>query len=320
MPRRFPDFFIIGAQKSGTASLSALLTGRPDVFMCKPREPMFFCRDDEAIHPHTFLSNRELWREFRWDDSREELLDEYAGLFKAAQSDQVVGEGSTTYIVSERVPARIASVVPQARIIALLRNPIDRAYSAYFHHLKNFRVVHTFEEQLKFEPWDLLKAGSYRAHVERYLRCFPREQVLILPFEELVANTQVVLDRACDFLGLTRAPMREAERRSNQAQVPRFMTTQKAMNLALRWLRSDFEAGPIRILRKSDARALPIRAADKAVRALGKLNRWGGSRRYPPLSGETRLLLREHFTRENAGLSELTGIDFTKFWKDFSSL
>src|SRR5262245_31073319 len=98
--RRLPDFVIVGAQKSGTASLSALLSDRSDVFMCRPREPMFFCRDDAAIHPHTLLSNRDLWRAFDWKGDQQRLLDDYAELFRSAGRNQLVGEGSTTYLVS----------------------------------------------------------------------------------------------------------------------------------------------------------------------------------------------------------------------------
>lgn len=316
--RRLPEFFIIGAQKSGTASLSALLMSRDDVFICRPREPMFFCRDDAVTHPHTFLSNRELWSSFDWQGNREALLDQYAELFKAARPDQLVGEGSATYLVAEPVAERIASVLPRARLIAMFRNPIDRAYSAYFHHLKNFRVVHSFEEQLKFEPWDILETGNYRRHVERFLRWFPKEQLLVLPFEQFVADPQSVFDRVCTFLGLAPTPINRAAAKENQALVPRFLGAQKLLNLGLRLTRSDFEAAPIRALPRRDDRPLPLKVADKALRGLGRVNR--GPRKYPPLPAKTRELLREHFARQNAGLSELTGVDFSSYWKDFPRL
>ena len=317
--RRLPDFVIIGAQKSGTASLSALLSSRSDVFMCRPREPMFFCRDDAAIHPHTLLSNRVLWRSFDWNHDRNRLLDGYAELFRSAGRSQLVGEGSTTYLVSKLVPERIASVMPQAKLIALLRNPIDRAYSAYFHHLKNFRVVRSFEEQLKFEPGDLLETGNYRSHLQRYLQHFPKEQLLVLPFEQFVKDTQAVFERVCGFLGLEPRPI-NPEARSNGAVVPRLIGVQQALNAALRLTESSFEAGPIRVLREHDPRPLALRAADKALRGLGRLNRYVGPSRYPPLRPATRELLRDYFARQNAGLSELTQLDFSAYWRDFAKL
>jgi len=318
--RRLPDFVILGAQKSGTASLSALLSSRDDVFMCRPREPMFFCRDDAVTHPHTLLSNPGLWRSFDWNHNKDALLDQYAELFRSAGRAQLVGEGSTTYLVSKAVPERIALVMPKAKLIALLRNPIDRAYSAYFHHLKNFRVVRSFEEQLKFEPGDLLETGNYLSHIERYLQHFPREQLLVLPFEELVRDTQVVFERVCRFLDLDPQPINPEAKRSNGAVVPRLLGTQRMLNAALRLTGTSFEAGPIRILPRQDDRGLPLRAADKALRGLGRLNRYLGPNKYPPLRSATRALLRDYFARRNAGLSELTHIDFSAYWRDFARL
>jgi hypothetical protein len=316
--KRLPDFFIIGAQKSGTASLSALLSSRADVFMSSPREPMFFCRDDAVTHPHTLVSNRELWRAFDWQNDRARLLDEYAKLFGTATPDQKVGEGSATYLVSRCVPERIASVVPNARIIAMLRNPIDRAYSAYFHHLKNFRVVHRFEDQLKFEPWDLLETGNYRLHLERYLHSFPKEQLLVIAFEEFVRDTQRVFDRVCQFLRLPSSNVDAGAKHSNPALVPRFIKTQRLLNYGLRLTGSNLEAAPIRVYRGADTRPIALQLADKAIRALGKANR--GRRKYPPIPAETRALLRDYYRRQNAGLSQLVGVDFARYWPDFSEL
>jgi len=316
--RRLPDFFIIGAQKSGTASLSALLSSRPDVFMCRPREPMFFCRDDVVTHPHTFLANGDLWRSFDWQGCRESLLDAYAELFSEAGPAQCAGEGSATYLPSRAVPERIASVLPRAKLIALLRNPIDRAYSAYFHHLKNFRVVHTFEEQLKFEPWDILETGNYYQHLERYLRFFPRQQLLVLPFEEFASNAQGVLDRVCTFLGLPPAPLNAEVQRSNAAVVPRSMQLQRVLNMALRLTGSNFEAGPVRALSRNDDRRLLTRLLDTSLRQLGKLNR--GPSKYPRLRPGTRELLRAYYVRQNQGLSTLVDVDFGRFWPEFRNL
>jgi hypothetical protein len=315
---RLPDFFIIGAQKSGTATLSALLAARSDVFISTPREPMFFCRDDAAVHPYWLLETPELWRNFDWQNRRHELLADYSSLFREATPAQRVGEGSVTYLVGRDVPARIATTVPRAKLIVLLRNPIDRAYSAYFHHLKNFRVVHSFEHQLKFEPRDLLETGNYLRHLTRYLSFFPREQLLILPFEQFTKQTQACYDRVCDFLELGREPMAARGDKHNEALVPRLILAQRTINYALRLADGRLETSALRAPRGTDSRPLLARAAEKVLRGLGSLTR--DKRRYPALKPATRAMLREYFTRQNAGLSELVGEDLRRFWPEFERL
>jgi hypothetical protein len=299
--RTLPDFFIAGAQKAGTATLSEALAARPDAFLCDPREPMFLCRDDASVHPHGFVNHPELWRGFDWQRDRESLLDAYAGLFREA-GKRIVGEGSTSYLHAERVPERIAGINPAAKIVIVMRDPVARAWSAYWHHVKNMRIAHSFEDTLRYEAGDLLEIGRYAHHVRRWLDHFPREHVLLLVFEEVVGDFGPQYGRVCALLDLPPGNVREAPR-ANEAMVPGSIGVQRLVARGLRAVGADLEAS---VLRGSDSRGLGLRLADRALRTVGKVNRRLGSR-YPHMRHDTHELLCDYFARENEGIAELIG-------------
>src|SRR4051812_47155826 len=106
---RLPDYLIIGAPRSGTTALSKYLAAHPDVFLSNPKELDFFDRQEPTP----------------------DALAAYARHFAGATADEVAGEATPTYLHSPAAVARMAQTVPDARLVAILRNPIDRAYSHY---------------------------------------------------------------------------------------------------------------------------------------------------------------------------------------------
>jgi hypothetical protein len=202
---RLPEFLIIGAQKAGTTWLRALLRRHPAVYM-PDREVHFFNKD-----PHY-----------------EQGLDWYARWFQAVDDGQLVGEKSPNYLWTN-VPAegsdapnghrRIADAIPDVQLIALLRDPVDRAISAYNHHLCRGRLPpHVSMERVLFGDHQhlcrrhgILTMGAYDRHLKDYLEVFDRDQLLVLIFEEhVVADPDAGLRRACAFLDLDPARV-EAE-------------------------------------------------------------------------------------------------------------
>ncbi len=308
--RIFPDFFIVGAQKAGTATLSDALVSRSDVFMSTPREPMFFCRDDHRVHPHGLLAANAAWAQMNWAEGASALHDEYARYFRDAGSRRV-GEGSASYLHAERVPERIAKLNPSARIIISLRDPVARAYSAYWHHIKNFRAVWSFEDTLAYEPWDLLEIGRYPVHLRRWCEHFPREQIHVVLFERLTEDWSGEWRRLCSFLSLP--PDDTPLPHANKALVPTAIRTQRVLNLALRLVGSDMQASALRSRGAADRRPLSLRLLDKGIRGMGKVNRSLGAK-YPRMKEETRARLTEWFRRENEGLEPLVGIDPGAAW------
>ncbi len=172
-----PNFIVIGAGKAGTRSLAAYLGAHPDVFVTNPKEPAFFSR--------------------KWHKG----LDWYRSLFTGANGLSARGEASTSYTVAALypdVPERIASVVPDARMIYLVRNPVERIRSHYI-----MSVELTREERdlcaILDEPL-YLDASRYGHQLDRYLQYFARGQILVLSSEELRTNRRAALRTVFDFI------------------------------------------------------------------------------------------------------------------------
>jgi hypothetical protein len=178
---RLPDFFIIGAAKSGTSSLYAYLKRHPDIFMPDLKEPEFFSK--ETVYK----------RGIEW----------YENLFLNALNNQLCGEASTTYSRWPHTldsPKLIADLVPNAKFIYIMRHPIDRSYSHYGHHMRE-GITMSFEEALK-KSTIYIDCSMYMDQINRYLRFFQREQFLFLFQNDLKKNPRILLNKIINFLGL----------------------------------------------------------------------------------------------------------------------
>jgi hypothetical protein len=200
--RPLPDFLILGAQKAGTTALYAYLRRHPHITGPSWKEVSFFDRH---------WSRGEAW---------------YRGNFPnvlRARGD-LVGEASPSYVFHPRAPQRVAQLVPDAKLIVLLRDPVDRAYSHYHHEVALGREPLSFEDALAAEDertdgeearlaadpgyfshawWDYTyKArGRYAEQLERWLDVFPRDRLLILPSEELLGDPERTHAHVLEFLG-----------------------------------------------------------------------------------------------------------------------
>ncbi len=192
--RQPPDFIIIGAQKGGTTSLHRYLTHHPDVGGSIRKEVHFF----------SWLYDRG--------------LDWYLAHFPQRGKFAMVGEASTSYLSDPDVPERVRRAVPDAKLIALLRNPVDRAFSQYQMNVRKGFEPLPFEEAIDREPERLrlaadrsttqwryssyLARGLYAEHLEWWLAAFPRGQLLVLRSEDFFARPEEGLAEALAFLGL----------------------------------------------------------------------------------------------------------------------
>jgi hypothetical protein len=178
-----PNLFILGAAKCGTTSLHAYLDLHPDVFMSEPKEPSFFVPE-----------RKHLPKELEW----------YQGLFKGAEKARIVGESSTDYTKRpffEGVPDRIAAFAPDARFIYMMRDPIRRAISHYWHDARQyFQDLPMLEAMQATEKYT--SAGDYAFQLEAYFSRFPRDRFLFLTFESFVLDTVGTLDDVFRWLGV----------------------------------------------------------------------------------------------------------------------
>lgn len=186
------DFLIIGAQKAGTTSLRAFFDAVPDeIFILK--------------------SEQHFWnREGQYKDGFG--VADYLNLFSEAKPKQIVAEKSPNYLSSFDAPARIARHFPQIKLIALLRNPIERSYSAYWHgrRVGAIDANSSFSENIRRyrenhgKPYgDVITAGLYSRHIDRFTEFFPLEQLLILDFQKVLTSPETELPRSLRFLGIS---------------------------------------------------------------------------------------------------------------------
>ncbi|HYR05751.1 MAG TPA: sulfotransferase [Gallionella sp.] len=189
MTGRRPDFIIIGAAKAGTTSLYRYLARHPKIFMSEPKEPTYFARDER-------FERGEDW---------------YLSLFAKARSDQVCGEASTNYTNWPLYPdtvARMAELLPDVRLIYLMRHPVDRAYSHYIQLIQNIRTDDpdykfdkTFEEHIA-EDDSIIQSSNYMLQINQFLARYGRNQMLFMLFEDFIQAPQSSLLQVAHFLGI----------------------------------------------------------------------------------------------------------------------
>ena len=208
--RALPDYLIIGAQKSGTTSLYRYLLHHPDVVPARQKEVHFFDRqfDRGPGHYRSFFPLRA-------------TLAPIPGV----RSRRITGEASPSYLVDPPVAERAAALVPDARLIAVLRDPVERAYSHYRHKVRNSLETLPFAEALDaeadrlagnvpgvgpaeaLEHFSYVTRGLYAAQLERWLAVFPREHLLVLDSQDLFVDPERVYQRVVDFLRLPEAAL-----------------------------------------------------------------------------------------------------------------
>lgn len=182
---RLPNFLIIGAMKAGSTSLYNYLREHPHVFMTSYKEPEFF------------VAEKNWKRGVRW----------YEGLFVGAGDALAVGEASTSYTKFTEyrgVPERIASVLPDARLIYILRHPVDRIRSMYEHMVITGRERRPIDEAVTDDIY--VGPSLYAENISRYLEFFPREQLHVGLTDDLVADLHGSLEAVAQFLGLPATP------------------------------------------------------------------------------------------------------------------
>lgn len=191
-----PNLFIVGAMKSGTSSLHSYLHQHPAIFMCEPKEPCFFVSRKELDWPA--IEKLELGHE-----------PNYLRLFAESGSARYLGESSTLYTKAPKisgVPERIARYSPGARIIYLMRDPIERTISHYWHTVRWERESRDMLTALAREP-HYTEVSSYAMQIRPYIDLFGRQNVATFTLEELSQDTNDVLARICDWLDLPAADL-----------------------------------------------------------------------------------------------------------------
>jgi hypothetical protein len=222
---RLPTFLLIGAAKSGTTSLHHYLAQHPAVFMSPVKEPGFFAFEG---HDLEFSGPGDEWIKETVDTT----IQSYSNNFSGVTTEQAIGESSPVYLYSIEAAGRIATRIPDARIIAILRNPVERAYSQFLFFVQCGREpLWDFGEALDQEEsriranwawgWHYKRLGFYHEQLTRYLDHFDRSQIKILLYEDLHDQPKKTVRRLYRFLDVDESFTPNLNERHNVTQVPR---------------------------------------------------------------------------------------------------
>jgi hypothetical protein len=315
--RRFPDFFIVGHAKCGTTALYEMLRRHPQVFMPSRKEPQFFARDPRpsrrGSHPPRFEQTG------RYGES----LDEYLSLFAAAGPEQRVGEASTFYLWSRTAPARIAEAQPDARIIAILREPASFVHSVHLQTLQNGSETEPdLRRAIALEParrsgrdipsrayWPEALMYSERVRyveqLRRYHEAFGPEQVLVLIYEDFRRENEATVRAVLRFLEVDD---------TRHIDVVEANPTLSVRSARLAALLAAFQRrrGPVSNAAREAARRL-------VTGQLGRAVLYPAWRRLmyaapPPPDEEMMRELRKLFKPEVVALSDYLGRDLVSLW------
>lgn len=287
----YPNFFIVGAAKCGTSSLFYYLDQHPDICMADEKhavEPAFFA-------DHTGVSN----------------MEDYLDLFSHYKSEKMVGEKSTAYLYDKNTAGRIHKFNPAAKIIIMLRNPLDMAYSLFNHNrraglepIEQFNDALIAEETRVNDPGFRHSAMGYYANffykrrglfftqLKRYYDVFDPDQILTVQLNDLRAKPAEVYRTVLRFLGVETAFTANLEKMN------------KGGVLRIPWLEPIYsQSGPIR-------RGLQFLLPDKTRKAVWRWNR--SSRPYPLLTINDRTKYSIFFKPEISKLHKVFGIDISE--------
>ncbi|MEP7176374.1 MAG: sulfotransferase [Gemmatimonadales bacterium] len=282
-----PNFIVIGAAKAGTTALYWYLAEHPAIFMSPVKETNFFAygRDargellfgDPDVHRFPITSRSA-----------------YEALFAGAGAATAVGEASTMYLECPQAAARIRDLLPGARIICGLREPVDRAYSDYLMYLRNRgRRLDPARDHLATASWarpdsHWMRIGTYHDQLARYYDAFPREQIHVFLFDDLKRNALGVVQDLYRFVGVAPGFVPDFDTPHNVGGMPASVLLERV--LTNRAMKSAIEPW------------VPKGAANWFRRL-----RTRTMRQAPALPSELKQELRGHFRGDIASTSALIG-------------
>ena len=276
-----PDVYLIGAQKAGTTTLAHLLGQHPDICVAKTKEPHYFTGRSE--------------RGLSW--YRQQFLNSGAICIDASTSYSFAPlSPNNSYMSKKRfhnIPQRIHALNPQAKLIYLLREPVARVYSSYWHSFNTGRERQSFTEAIARDAF-YLDVSDYYSQLSLWLEYFPLDSYLFLLFEEMKQNPQATITRCCQFLNID--PTKIAINLEHRNKTDNVNYIGRQFNRLFKKLDYNgvgyFAPGAVRNVVREHTRshqglpAIPLREQD---------------------------LLRDYFAEKNRNLAELTGLSLSQW-------
>ena len=278
--------FIVGTPKAGTTSLHHYLNEFPEILMSSEKEPDYFS-DQEILQQGLY-----------YGESRIDSLIKYNNLFSKRDKVRFFGEASVSYLFYPEVSKRIKVYNPESKIIIMLRNPIDRAFS---HYLMDYRLGLTsksFEEEFKnqeslnFQQYFLL--GNYYNQVKKYLEVFETKNVHIIWYSDFKQNAEKELQKVIDFIGLNSDFKVDFIKVYNSFSIPKNNIIRKIYSVV--WLR----------------KILTFIFPEKLVNSIKSILFNKGKK--PKLSEESREVLFSYYKSDIENLEQLLSVNLSR-WK-----
>jgi hypothetical protein len=322
LPRQgIPDFFIVGHAKCGTTALYEMLRRHPQIYMPDyeagaGKEPWFFSRDN----PHPQTSGE---RDISFTGRTAVSMAEYLSLFAAAKPGQHIGEASTSYLWSRAAAQRIAAVQPDARIIAIIREPASFLRSLHLQLLENhheterdFRTAVELDQprrenrhipQCSYWPQALIYSDRVRyvEQLQRYRDVFAPEQILVLIYDDFRDDNEAIVRRVLRFLDVDDSVAVEAIRAN-----PTVSLRSRRLETVKRALRSG-QGAPWRAARGLGRALTTPRIRERLYYPLQRRAMYGQP---PPPDERFMVELRRRFKPEVIALSEYLDRDLVALW------
>ena len=225
-----PNFLILGAAKSGTTAIYTYIKQHPQIYMSPRKELRYFSNHIEVPNnvPMDYVHRGV------------KTLEEYEHYFDAITSETIYGESSPMYLYYPGVAERIKETIPNAKLFAILRNPVDRAYSAYTHGLREWKEpAKSFEEALSLESereqigwgmlWQFTKVGFYYQQLKRYYDIFDPGQIMVVLYDDLRRSVDNLLKDIFTFLKVDPDFNPDTSARPNVSGFPKSKLTHEMM-------------------------------------------------------------------------------------------
>jgi len=317
---RLPTFLVIGAAKSGSTSLHDYLGQHPDIFMSRTKEPNFFSfagATPEFRYPFECQGQGGAMRSRLRNatlGNRISSLDQYQRLFAGVTGQRAIGESSVNYLYSNDAPLLIRKHLPDVRLVAILRNPADRAYSRFLHARRDgLEPLADFAEALAAEDgriaegyapvWHYRQRGYYHKQLTRYFELFERKRIHVMLYDDFCLDPRKQIQGLFTFLEVDPAFVPDMSRRLNVSGKPRIA--------ARSWLLDDLlnTHNPVKGLAK---RLLPDPALEFVRRLIIHFN----SKQVPspenyPMPPDLRRQLLDYFRPDILRLQDLIGRDLS---------
>ncbi|MEM1172990.1 MAG: sulfotransferase domain-containing protein [Cyanobacteria bacterium P01_H01_bin.35] len=292
---KLPTFLVVGIEKAGTTSIYQYLNQHPQIYMSPVKETNFLERD---------------WENFQGkpNSKRIDTWEKYCNLFNNVQDEIAIGEVSPNYLFHYKSSSqRIIKYVPDVKMIAILRNPVDRAYSDYLMHLRDsieVEKIRSLTEQVKFRADSsfTIKKGLYYTPVKHYFDTFGKERIKIYLYNDLSEDSTTMIQDMYQFIGVNSNFTPETSERQQVAAVPK----NQSLNNLIK------TKNPVRTAVSSVFRVvMPPEMRQKLRSGLIKLN--SGGKELKPLSSEERKILTDFYREDILKLQDLIQRDLSSW-------